>query len=85
MWREGDGILLIDQIDHQLDQQQAAQILTRLHRAFPRLQIIATGNRSELLEQAERFQCLKLGTSTAAVPSHGKVYNRSLQKFMLMC
>ncbi len=58
--REGDGILLIDQIDHQLDQQQAAQILTRLHQAFPRLQIIATGNRSELLEQAERFQCLKL-------------------------
>lgn len=57
---EGDGILLIDQIDHQLDQSHAAQILMRLHQAFPRLQIIATGNRSELLEQAERFQCLKL-------------------------
>lgn len=58
--QEGTGVLLIDAIDHQLDQEMAAVILSRLHQAFPNLQIIATGNRSELLEQAQGFQCLKL-------------------------
>ncbi|MEG1090970.1 MAG: AAA family ATPase [Acinetobacter sp.] len=58
--QEGTGILLIDAIDHQLDQEMAAVILSRLHQAFPNLQIIATGNRPELLEQAQGFQCLKL-------------------------
>ncbi|SDX93585.1 AAA family ATPase [Acinetobacter kyonggiensis] len=57
---EGDGILLIDAIDHQLDQNTAQVILPRLHQAFPRLQIIATGNRSELLEHAAKYQCLKI-------------------------
>ncbi|MGE8562492.1 MAG: AAA family ATPase [Acinetobacter bohemicus] len=57
---EGDGILLIDAIDHQLDQNTAQVILPRLHQAFPRLQIIATGNRSELLEHAAEYQCLKI-------------------------
>lgn len=57
---EGDGILLIDAIDHQLDQNTSQVILQRLHQAFPRLQIIATGNRSELLEHAADYQCLKL-------------------------
>lgn len=57
---EGDGILLIDAIDHQLDQNTTQVILQRLHQAFPRLQIIATGNRSELLEHAADYQCLKL-------------------------
>ncbi|ENW23261.1 ATP-binding protein [Acinetobacter lwoffii] len=58
--QEGTGVLLIDAIDHQLDQEMAAVILSRLHQAFPNLQIIATGNRPELLEQAQGFQCLKL-------------------------
>lgn len=58
--QEGTGILLIDEIDHQLDQDMAAVILPRLHQAFPNLQIIVTGNRPELLEQAQDFQCLKL-------------------------
>lgn len=57
---EGEGILLIDAIDHQLDENMAPVILARLHEAFPRLQIIATGNRPELLEQANDYQCLKL-------------------------
>ena len=57
---EGDGILLIDAIDHQLDQNTSQVILQRLHQAFPRLQIIATGNRIELLEHAIEYQCLKL-------------------------
>ena len=38
----------------------ASIMLPRLHQAFPCLQIIATGNRVELLEQAQDFQCLKL-------------------------
>lgn len=57
---EGEGILLIDQIDTQLDQNLCAEILERLHQAFPRLQIIATGNRDELLEHALHYQCLQL-------------------------
>lgn len=57
---EGEGILMIDAIDHQLDQHMAQVILSHFHQAFPRLQILATGNRPELLEQASRFQCLQL-------------------------
>jgi predicted ATP-binding protein involved in virulence len=57
---EGEGILLIDQIDHQLDQNNCAEILERLHQAFPCLQIISTGNRDALLEHAQHYQCLKL-------------------------
>lgn len=63
--KEGSGILLIDAIDHQLDQDMAAVILSRLHQAFPELQIIVTGNRTELLEQAEIFNVciLKINNS----------------------
>ncbi|RLZ08490.1 ATP-binding protein [Acinetobacter sp. 2JN-4] len=57
---EGEGVLLIDQIDAQLDQVMCAEILERLHHAFPRLQIIVTGNRDELLEHALHYQCLRL-------------------------
>lgn len=57
---EGEGILMIDQIDLQLDQNACAEILERLHQAFPRLQIIVTGNRDELLEHAMSYQCLQL-------------------------
>lgn len=58
---EGDGVLMIDAIDEQLDQNHCSQILQHLHQAFPRLQIIATGNRTELLENASAYQCLQLG------------------------
>lgn len=57
---EGEGILLIDQIDQQLDQNMSAEILPRLRQAFPRLQMIVTGNRDELLEHALDYQCLRL-------------------------
>jgi len=57
---EGEGILLIDQIDAQLDSLHCSEILNRLHQTFPRLQIIATGSREELLEHASAYQCLKL-------------------------
>ncbi|UUM27876.1 AAA family ATPase [Acinetobacter colistiniresistens] len=57
---EGEGILMIDQVDHQLDQSHCAEILERLHQAFPCLQIIVTGNRDALLEHALHYQCLKL-------------------------
>ncbi|MEQ1064568.1 AAA family ATPase [Acinetobacter sp. XH1741] len=62
---EGEGILLIDQIDSQLDALHCSEILNRLHQAFPRLQIIVTGSREELLEHAAAYQCLKL--------EHGKI------------
>ena len=68
---EGDGILLIDAIDHQLDQNTSQVILPRLHQAFPRLQIIATGNRMELLEHAAEYQCLKL--------EHQQLFDMQLQ------
>ena len=57
---EGEGIVLIDQIDTQLDQTLCREILPRLHLAFPRLQLIVTGNREELLEHAFDYQCLRL-------------------------
>ena len=38
----------------------SAEILECLHQAFPRLQIIASGNRDELLEHALEYQCLRL-------------------------
>ena len=68
---EGDGILLIDAIDHQLDQNTSQVILQRLHQAFPRLQIVATGNRMELLEHAAEYQCLKL--------EHKQLFDMQLQ------
>jgi predicted ATP-binding protein involved in virulence len=58
--QEGEGILMIDAIDHQLDPDMASVILPRLHEAFPRLQIIATGTQEALLENAEGMQCLRL-------------------------
>jgi len=67
---EGEGILLIDQIDAQLDSTHCTEILNRLHQAFPRLQIIATGSREELLEHASAYQCLKL--------EHGKISHLDL-------
>lgn len=57
---EGDGILLIDQIDVDLDQYSIQVILDRLHQAFPLLQIIVTGSHEELLEQANEYQCFHL-------------------------
>ncbi|WP_151964073.1 AAA family ATPase [Acinetobacter oleivorans] len=67
---EGEGVLLIDQIDAQLDALHCAEILNKLHQAFPRLQIIATGSREELLEHASAYQCLKL--------EHGKISHLDL-------
>ncbi|WP_010111769.1 AAA family ATPase [Acinetobacter sp. P8-3-8] len=57
---EGDGVLLIDQIDVDLDQYSIQVILDRLHQAFPLLQIIVTGSHEELLEQADEYQCFHL-------------------------
>ncbi|WP_130803622.1 AAA family ATPase [Acinetobacter ihumii] len=57
---EGEGIVLIDQIDAQLDQSLCREILPRLHQAFPCLQLIVTGNRAALLEHAQDYQCLSL-------------------------
>ena len=61
---EGEGVLLIDNIDAQLDGKNAAQILERLHQAFPKLQIIASGTQTELLEYAADYQYLKLEHKT---------------------
>lgn len=57
---EGDGILLIDQIDIGLDQDHAQLILPRLHQAFPQLQIIASTVHEYLFESGENIQCLQL-------------------------
>ena len=57
---EGNGILLIDSIDAQLDQSSTQSILTRLNQAFPNIQIIASGTSTDLLENAEQYQYLKL-------------------------
>ena len=57
---EGDGILLIDQIDIDLDEANASTILSRLHQAFPNIQIIATTLHPYVLDADENMQCLKL-------------------------
>lgn len=68
---EGEGILLIDQIDEDLDQYGLQFILDRLHQAFPHLQIIATASHEELLEQADEYQCFKLENKQLnAIQSH---------------
>lgn len=61
---EGDGILLIDNVDAQLDAVHTQNILERLHQAFPHLQIIVTGTNDELLEYSEHYQCLRLSNRT---------------------
>ena len=57
---EGQGILLIDNIDHQLDETSNSVILQRLNQAFPQLQIIATGCQESLLHQDIPMQCVRL-------------------------
>lgn len=57
---EGDGILLIDHIDAELDQDHAQIILPRLHQAFPQIQIIASTLHEHLLEPTENMQCFQL-------------------------
>ena len=56
----GDGILMIDQIEQQLDEAHCAEILTRLEHAFPKLQIIVTTSQAELLQQKSSYQYLQL-------------------------
>ncbi|TCM69139.1 putative ATP-binding protein involved in virulence [Acinetobacter calcoaceticus] len=62
--QEGDGILMIDQIDLGLDPDHVAVILKRLQRAFPQLQIIATGQSLELMDNDDEYQYLKLSNKT---------------------
>lgn len=57
---EGNGILLIDNIDAQLDRHASQNILARLNEAFPNIQIIVSGSSDDLLEHAEQYQYLKL-------------------------
>ena len=57
---EGQGILLIDNIDAQLDQSTTQNILYRLNQAFPNVQIIASGVSDDLLEHADDYQYFKL-------------------------
>ena len=56
----GEGILMIDQIEQQLDEQHCLEILPRLERAFPQLQIIASTSQADILAQSSRYQYLKL-------------------------
>lgn len=57
---EGNGILLIDSIDAQLDSLTMQNVLDRLNQAFPNLQIIATCTSENLLENIENYQYFKL-------------------------
>ncbi|MGR3976214.1 AAA family ATPase [Acinetobacter sp. 1207_04] len=61
---EGDGILMIDELDAQLDDSYSLGVLERLHHAFPRVQIIVTSQRNALLETAEQYQCFLLQDKT---------------------
>lgn len=55
----GDGILMIDQIEQQLDEPHSFEILSRLEQAFPKLQIIVSSSQPELLQQKNRYHYLQ--------------------------
>jgi hypothetical protein len=57
---EGDGIVLIDDVDAHLDLTHRQQILQRLHRAFPRIQFIATATHSDMVEFQSDVECFEL-------------------------
>ena len=61
---EGEGILLIDNVDAHLDALNTQNILERLNQAFPHVQIIVTGSNDDLLEYAEHYQCLRLANKS---------------------
>ncbi|MEN8280272.1 AAA family ATPase [Acinetobacter gerneri] len=73
---EGEGVLIIDQIDAQLDQNTAEIILERLHEAFPQVQIIASGNQEALLQYAEHYHCIRLENQHAYPFSTQDQYNQ---------
>ena len=56
----GNGIVLIDQIEQQLDEAHCAEILGRLEQAFPQLQIIVSTAQPELLSQKSSYHYLQL-------------------------
>lgn len=57
---EGEGIILIDQIDLLLDQTHLQHILPRLQRAFPRLQFIVSSLNPDVVENTPLAQCFQL-------------------------
>ena len=70
--QEGEGILMIDQIDVGLDLNINAVILDRLHQAFPQIQIIATGQQLELLDNSIDYQYFKLDQQRLQALQHKK-------------
>lgn len=55
-----EGMVIIDQIDLQLDAAHCSDFLLRLGQCFPGLQFVVSGQRQELLEHGEHWQCLAL-------------------------
>ncbi|EPF80655.1 AAA family ATPase [Acinetobacter rudis] len=58
--QEGEGILLIDQIDAELDPELCSVILDRLHLTFLQLQIIVSAQQPAILDNAAHFQYFNL-------------------------
>ncbi|MDQ8953040.1 AAA family ATPase [Acinetobacter rudis] len=58
--QEGEGILIIDQIDAELDPEFCSIILDRLHTTFPQLQIIVSAQHQAILENSAYFQYFNL-------------------------
>ena len=69
---EGEGILLIDQIDHQLDQNMSAEIFRAFVSSISKTTNHCFGNRDELLEHALEYQCLQL--------SDKEIYEMNIEK-----
>lgn len=57
---EGEGIVLIDEIDTQLDEPHRQNIISRLHRAFPRLQFIVSAMNHDVIEPDQEIECFQL-------------------------
>ncbi|SEL94343.1 AAA family ATPase [Acinetobacter sp. DSM 11652] len=57
---DGEGILLIDNIDAQVDEDFVQNVLSRLHEAFPQIQIIASACSELILNNEVDVQHFKL-------------------------
>ncbi|MCH4246691.1 MAG: AAA family ATPase [Acinetobacter populi] len=57
---EAEGIVMIDEVDAFLDQAHRHNILTRLQRAFPRMQFIVSALNSDIVEQNNEVACFQL-------------------------
>lgn len=58
--QDGEGVVMLDEIDNGMEADQRLEILSRLQQTFPRLQWIVTALHSDVVDQLPDAQCLLL-------------------------